>query len=94
MKCRLETRRDYRKKYWSNVVKLLSNQKEIRLSRRHGLPKLEGAEEKLNEMPAGDEKGLSKEILEQRRKIAEQSKRDKAEQKARLAKNGRSRRKN
>ena len=37
-------------------------------------------------MPAGDEKGLSKEVLEQRRKIAEQSKRDKAEQKARLAK--------
>ena len=38
-------------------------------------------------MPAGDEKGLSKEILEQRRKIAEQSKKDKAEEKARLAKN-------
>ena len=38
-------------------------------------------------MPPGDEKGLSKEILEQRRKIAEQSKRDKAEEKARLAKN-------
>ena len=35
-------------------------------------------------MPAGDEKGLSKEVLEQRRKIAEQSKKDKAEQKARL----------
>ena len=40
----------------------------------------------MKETPAGDSKGLSKEILEQRRKIAEQSKRDKAEEKARLAK--------
>ena len=45
-------------------------------------------------MPPGDEKGLSKEILEQRRKIAEQSKRDKAEEKARLAKVGKNKKRN
>ena len=87
------TKKDYQKKYWSNGVKLPSSQKRTKQKKKARLAKnWKEQKKKLNEMPAGDEKGLSKEILEQRRKIAEQSKKDKAEEKARLAKNGRSKR--